>query len=227
MAIFHRLATRWLSRIEEDYSRSQVGSYLAHAAGLCPEEDSVLRSGLRFIMLKGHAAQSRLKSFLMMSNETPEQKAKSEGECFETQTGPESSQGRVKKRDSVQTSTPSTQAPFFPLQLAAWVSVPYGFVLIRVRVRVIHACFISPTGWSLMVHCGTRGVSLLPLAVTRNNKNDLSGGHNIQTQSNPARRTTKGGHAGRCPCCRRGSNANYHQPPYSQGALPPLLLLGG
>ena len=62
MAIFQRLATRWLSRIEEGYSRSQVGSYLAHAAGLCPEEGSVLRSGLRFIILKDYAAQSRQKS---------------------------------------------------------------------------------------------------------------------------------------------------------------------
>ena len=31
---------------------SQVGSYLAHAAGLCPEEDIVLRLGLRSIILK-------------------------------------------------------------------------------------------------------------------------------------------------------------------------------
>ena len=52
MVIFRRLATRWLSRIEEDYSRSQVGSYLAHAADLCPEEGIVLGLGLRFVMLK-------------------------------------------------------------------------------------------------------------------------------------------------------------------------------
>jgi len=34
MVAFHRFATRWLSRIEEGCSKSQVGSYLAHAVGL-------------------------------------------------------------------------------------------------------------------------------------------------------------------------------------------------
>ena len=64
MAVFHRLATRWLSRIEEDYLRSQVASYLAHTGGLCPEEDSVLRSGTTFHYAQDHAEQSRLKSLL-------------------------------------------------------------------------------------------------------------------------------------------------------------------
>ena len=91
MAVFHRFATRWLSRIKEDYSRSQVASYLTHTGGLCPEEDSVLRLGTTFHYAQDHAEQSRLKSLLMMRNESPERKAKSEGECFETHTGPESS----------------------------------------------------------------------------------------------------------------------------------------
>ena len=71
--------------------RSQVGSYLAHTGGLCPEEGSVLRSRTTFYYAQDHIEQSRLKSLLIMRNETPERKAKSEGECFETHTGPESS----------------------------------------------------------------------------------------------------------------------------------------
>ena len=133
MAVFHRLATRWLSRIEEDYSRSQVASYLAHTGGLCPEEDSVLRSGTTFHYAQDHAEQSRLKSLLMMRNETPERKAKSEGECFETHAGPESSQMHTFKKRLRSNKHTKHTSTFFPLQPAALVSVPYGFVLVRVR----------------------------------------------------------------------------------------------
>ena len=134
MAVFHRLATRWLSRIEEDYSRSQVASYLAHTGGLCPEEDSVLRLGTTFHYAQDHAEQSRLKSLLMMRNETPERKAKGEGECFETHAGPESRQMHPFKKETPFKQAHQAHKQFSPLQPAALVSVPYGFVLVRVRV---------------------------------------------------------------------------------------------
>ena len=70
----------------------------------------------------------------MMRNETPERKAKSEGECFETQAGPESSQMYTFKKKTPFKQAQQAHKHFFPLQPAALISVPYGFVLVRVRV---------------------------------------------------------------------------------------------
>ena len=128
MAVFHRLATRWLSRIEKYYSRSQVASYLAHTGGLCPEEGSVLRSGTAFHYSQDHAEQSRLKSLLMVRNETPERKAKVRVNVLKRMRGRRVVRCTHLKRDSVQTSTPSTQAPFSPSTrsiglCAIWVCV--------------------------------------------------------------------------------------------------------